>query len=61
VVTPATNEEGRATIIRCLRASIAIATQNEAKPLLLKAETLLGRMLADAEDAESLRDGIRRT
>jgi class 3 adenylate cyclase/tetratricopeptide (TPR) repeat protein len=61
VVTPATNEEGRATIIRCLRASIAIATQNEAKPLLLKAETLLGRMLADAEDAESLQDGIRRT
>jgi hypothetical protein len=44
-----------------LQACIAIATQNEAEPLLLKAETLLGTMLADAEDAESLQDGIRRT
>ena len=61
MVTPATSEDGRATIIRCLRASIAIATQNDAKPLLLKAETLLSRMLADAEDPESLQDGVRRT
>jgi tetratricopeptide (TPR) repeat protein len=61
MVTPATSEDGRASIIRCLRASIAIATQNEAKPLLLKAETLLGRILANAEDPESLQDGIRRT
>jgi len=61
VVTPATDEDGRATIIRCLRAGIAIATQNEARPLLLKAETLLGSMLADAEDAESLQDGVRST
>jgi class 3 adenylate cyclase/tetratricopeptide (TPR) repeat protein len=47
IITPATNEEGRATIIRCLRASIEIATQSEARPLLLRAETLLSRMLAD--------------
>jgi hypothetical protein len=51
-VTPSTNEDGKATIIRCLQACIAIATQSEAKPLLLKAETLLGKMLDDAEDAE---------
>ena len=61
MVTPATSEEGRASIIRCLQATIAIATQNEAKPLLLKAETLLSRMLADAEDPESLQDEIRRS
>jgi hypothetical protein len=61
VVTPATNEDGRATIIRCLRACIAIAIQNEARPLLLRAETLLGRMLADAEDVKSPGDAVRRT
>jgi tetratricopeptide (TPR) repeat protein len=51
MVTPATTEDGRASIIRCLRTTIAIATQNEAKPLLLKAETLLGRILANAEES----------
>lgn len=62
MVTPATNEDDRATIICCLQASIAIATRNEAKPLLLKAETLLSRMLASAEHGESfLQDGVRRT
>ena len=50
MVTPATNESGKATIIRCLQASIALATESEAKPLLLKAETLLAKMLADPED-----------
>jgi tetratricopeptide (TPR) repeat protein len=50
MATPAANQSGKATIIRCLQASIAIATQSEAKPLLLKAEMLLGKMLADAED-----------
>jgi class 3 adenylate cyclase/tetratricopeptide (TPR) repeat protein len=60
MVTPATNEDGRANIIRCLQASIAIAAENEAKPLLLKAEALLGRILAKADDPESLHDGIRR-
>jgi len=62
MVTPATNEDGRATIIRCLQACIAIATGNDAKPLLLKAETLLSRTLANTENAESPpQDGIRRT
>ncbi|MEA2943408.1 MAG: hypothetical protein QOD09_3937 [Bradyrhizobium sp.] len=51
MATPAANQSGKATIIRCLQASIAIATQSEAKPLLLKAEMLLGKMLADAEDS----------
>jgi class 3 adenylate cyclase/tetratricopeptide (TPR) repeat protein len=50
MVTPATDESGKATIIRCLQASIALATESEAKPLLLKAETLLAKMLADPED-----------
>jgi class 3 adenylate cyclase/tetratricopeptide (TPR) repeat protein len=61
MVTPATTESGKATIIRCLQASIAIAAQNEAKPLLLKAETLLGRMLGDAKDPDSRQDEVRRT
>ena len=61
MVTPANNESGKATIIRCLQASIAIAARNEAKPLLLKAETLLARMLADAEEPDSLQDDVRRS
>jgi class 3 adenylate cyclase/tetratricopeptide (TPR) repeat protein len=61
IVTPATNESGKATVIRCLQASIAIAARNDAKPLRLKAETLLGRMLANADDPDSLQDGVRRT
>ena len=62
MVTPATHEDGRAAIIRCLQACIAIATGNDAKPLLLKAETLLSRTLANTENAESSpQDGIRRT
>jgi predicted ATPase/class 3 adenylate cyclase len=62
MVMPATNEDDRAAIIRCLETSIAIAKGNDAKPLQLKAEALLRRMLADAEDPEpSLRDGIYRT
>jgi class 3 adenylate cyclase/tetratricopeptide (TPR) repeat protein len=61
MVTPATKESGKATVIGCLQASIAIAAQNEAKLLLLKAETLLGRMLANADDPDSLQDGVRRT
>jgi class 3 adenylate cyclase/tetratricopeptide (TPR) repeat protein len=55
MVTPAKNDSGKDTIIRCLQASIAIAAQNEAKPLLHKAETLLGRMLGHAEEPDSLR------
>jgi tetratricopeptide (TPR) repeat protein len=59
MVTPATTESGKATIIRCLQASIAIAAENEARPLLLKAETLLARTLADPEGSDSLQDGVR--
>jgi hypothetical protein len=44
-----------------LQASVAIAAGNGAKPLLLKAETLLSSMLANAETAESPQDGVRRT
>ena len=47
MVTPATTESGKATIIRCLQASIAIAAENEARPLLLKAEALLAGAFAD--------------
>jgi class 3 adenylate cyclase/tetratricopeptide (TPR) repeat protein len=61
MVMPAKNEDDRAAIIASLRASIAIATRSDAKPLLLKAETLLSRMLVKAENAESLQDGVRRT
>jgi ATP/maltotriose-dependent transcriptional regulator MalT len=60
MVTPAKNDSGRATIIRCLQASIAIAAETEAKPLLHKAETLLATMLADAEEPDSLQDHARR-
>jgi class 3 adenylate cyclase/tetratricopeptide (TPR) repeat protein len=60
MVTPAKNDSGKATIIRCLQASIAIAAQSEAKPLLHKAETLLRRMLTDAEEPDSLQDDVRR-
>jgi hypothetical protein len=54
MITPATDEANKATIIRCLRA--AIATENGARPLLDKAEALLGGMLADEEGAENVQD-----
>jgi predicted ATPase/class 3 adenylate cyclase len=41
-------------IIRCLRASIAIAARNEARPLLVKSEELLGCILASTGDVKSL-------
>jgi tetratricopeptide (TPR) repeat protein len=47
MVTPATTEAGKATVIRCLQATIAISTESEARPLLLKAEALLAGTLAD--------------
>jgi tetratricopeptide (TPR) repeat protein len=53
MVTPAKNESGKATIIRCLQASIAIAAQNKARPLLLKAETLLARTLAGPKESDT--------
>lgn len=49
MVTPAVDEDGRVAAVRCLQACIAIATWNDAKPLLLKAETLLSKMLLNAE------------
>ena len=62
MITPATSEADRAAIVRCLQASIAIAARNDAKPLRVKAETLLSRMLANAENAASSpQDGVRRT
>lgn len=62
MVRPVTNEEDRAASIRGLQASIAIASSNGARPLLHKAETLLGKKLADAENAESdLWDRVRHT
>ena len=56
MVTPAATESGKATIIRCLQASIAIAAESEARPLLLKAEALLARILADPDESNSLQD-----
>ncbi len=50
VVTPAVNESDRATIVSSLKACIAIAARNDAKPLRLKAETLLSRMLGTPEN-----------
>ncbi|WP_291860406.1 AAA family ATPase [Bradyrhizobium sp.] len=47
MVTPVTNADARAAIIRCLQTCIALATRNEAKPLLLRAEALLGRISAN--------------
>jgi hypothetical protein len=44
-------------IICCLRASIAIAARNEARPLLVKSEALLGRILAATGDIESFLQG----
>ena len=59
-VTPVKNDSDRTAVIRSLRSCIEIATQSEATPLRLKAETLLSKMLGDDADAESLQDGIRR-
>jgi tetratricopeptide (TPR) repeat protein len=61
IITPAANEDDKATIIGCLQASIAIASRSDARPLLLKAETLLSRLLANAEGAESPEGDVRRT
>jgi hypothetical protein len=44
------NEENKTTIIHNLRASIAISSRLEARPLLQKGETFLNRMLAGTEE-----------
>ena len=52
-VMPVNSESDRAAITRSLRNCIEIATQSEAKPLRLKAEALLSKILGDGEDAET--------
>jgi len=62
VIAPPVSEENKATIIHNLTASIAISSRNDARPLLLKAETLLNRMIAGMEDGESpVKDEVRRS
>lgn len=51
MVLPAVNEENKATIIHNLRASIAISSRLDARPMLQKAETFLDRMLAGTDEA----------
>lgn len=46
VITPATHENERAVIVRSLQTCIALATECEARPLRIRAEALLDRMLA---------------
>jgi hypothetical protein len=50
MILPAVNEENKTTIIHNLRASIAISSRLEARPLLQKGETFLNRMLAGTEE-----------
>jgi tetratricopeptide (TPR) repeat protein len=47
VVTPATDEDNRTSVLANLRATIALASESGAQPLLQRAETLLNEMLAD--------------
>jgi hypothetical protein len=47
-MTPVESEDDRAALIRCLQASIDIARRSEARPLLLKAETLLSGTMSGA-------------
>ena len=49
VVTPPSSEANRASILAALRATIAIASESGAKPLLHKAETMLNGMLAERD------------
>jgi class 3 adenylate cyclase/tetratricopeptide (TPR) repeat protein len=46
-----------AKITSCLGQSIEISTRTEAKPLLIKAQALLDRVLAGADDVDSRRGG----
>ena len=52
LVTPAIDDDGRESIVRCLRNCIEVATPSEAKPLRLKAETLLGTILSHETSGE---------
>jgi class 3 adenylate cyclase/tetratricopeptide (TPR) repeat protein len=50
VVTPPSSEDNRASILAALRATITIASESGAKPLLGKAEAMLNRMLAGGDE-----------
>ncbi len=61
-IMPVASENERDTIVRSLRNCIEIATHSEARPLRLKAEALLSKILSDGEDAETqLPGGNRRS
>ncbi len=45
-IMPITNDESRSTVVRHLRASIAISSRNGAEPLVGKAQALLDRIVA---------------
>jgi tetratricopeptide (TPR) repeat protein len=50
MISPITDAESKAAVVRQLRASIAISSRNGAKPLALKAEAFLSRIVAKSED-----------
>src|SRR5947208_9077616 len=50
VVTPPSNEDNRAAILVALRGTIAIASENGALPLRLKAEAMLREALAQRDE-----------
>ena len=51
MILPAVNEENKNTVIHNLKASIAISSRLDARPMLQKAETFLNRMLAGTGEA----------
>ena len=46
MILPITDDESRSTVVRHLRASIAISSRNGAEPLVAKAQALLDRIVA---------------
>jgi hypothetical protein len=50
VVTPASSEDNKESILAALRAAIAIASENGALPLQHKAEAMLNEALADGRE-----------
>ena len=50
MITPANDDDGKTAVIRLLRGAISIATETDARPLLQKAEELLGTVLANADE-----------
>ena len=49
---PITNDESRSTVVRNLRASIAISSRNGAEPLVGKAKALLDRIVVETDAVE---------